>query len=109
MWPLRTRGCSCAPLAVDDTSEGPTTIADIERSHPCPRWPQTAAVTVTIAVGASPTGIAITPDGARAYVTNYYGNSVSVIETATNTVDTNTITVGANPVGVAITPDGTRA
>ena len=35
-------------------------------------------------------------------------NTVSVIDTATNTVVA-TIPVGGNPFGVAITPDGTRA
>ena len=45
----------------------------------------------------------------RAYVTNDSGsNSVSVIDTATNTVVA-TIAVGQFPFGVAITPDGTRA
>jgi YVTN family beta-propeller protein len=43
----------------------------------------------------------------RAYVTNFSSNSVSVIDTATNTVVA-TIPVG-DPYGVAITPDGTRA
>src|ERR1700746_2045903 len=43
----------------------------------------------------------------RAYVTNISG-TVSVIETATNTVVA-TIPVGIFPSGVAITPDGTRA
>jgi YVTN family beta-propeller protein len=41
-----------------------------------------------------------------AYVTSYYSNTVSVIDTATNTVVA-TIPVG-NPLGVAITPDGTK-
>src|SRR5437870_2398375 len=43
----------------------------------------------------------------RAYVTSC-DNTVSVIDTATNTVIA-TIPVGLNPFGVAITPDGTRA
>lgn len=44
-----------------------------------------------------------------AYVTNNGGNSVSVIDTSTNTV-TATIPVGGfSPIGVALTPDGTRA
>ncbi|MFE9889229.1 Ig-like domain repeat protein, partial [Streptomyces scopuliridis] len=47
-------------------------------------------------------------DGLRAYVTNSGGNSISVIDTATNTV-TATIPVGSTPLGVAITPDGLRA
>jgi len=53
-----------------------------------------------------PLGVAITPDGTRAYVTENI-SEVSVIDTATNTVVA-TITVGFG-FGVAITPDGTRA
>ncbi len=62
----------------------------------------------TVAVGASPRSVAVTPDGARAYVANNGGASVSVIATATNTVIA-TVAVGAGPVGVAVTPDGARA
>ena len=47
------------------------------------------------------------PDGTRAYVSNYVDNTVSVIDTATNTVVA-TIAVGQTPIGVTITPDGTR-
>jgi YVTN family beta-propeller protein len=43
----------------------------------------TNAVVTDIGVGAVPIGIAITPDGTRAYVA---GGTVSVIDTATNTV-----------------------
>jgi YVTN family beta-propeller protein len=82
----------------------------------------TASNTVvdTILVGVFPTGVATTPDGSHpperddrrhqplAYVTNQVDNTVSVIETAGNTVVA-TIPVGDNPNGVAITPDGTRA
>ena len=53
-------------------------------------------------------GTAATEAQTRAYVTNSQDNTVSVIDTATNTVVA-TIPVGAVPVGVAITPDGTRA
>ncbi|MDN3351237.1 hypothetical protein [Actinomadura sp. DC4] len=42
-----------------------------------------------------------------AYVTDFNANTVSVIDTATNTV-IGTIPVGANPRGVAISPGGTR-
>jgi YVTN family beta-propeller protein len=52
--------------------------------------------------------VAITPDGTRAYVTNSSSASVSVINTATNTVIAS-IPVGVFPVGGAITPDGARA
>jgi YVTN family beta-propeller protein len=43
-----------------------------------------------------------------AYVVNNNSNSVSVINTATNTV-TATIAVGSQPEGVVFSPDGTRA
>ncbi len=43
----------------------------------------------------------------NAYITNYGSNTVSVIDTATNTV-TATIPVGIDPYGVAVTPDGSK-
>ena len=52
--------------------------------------------------------VAISPDGARAYVNNHDSGTVSVINTASNTV-VDTITVGSGPYGIAITPDGNRA
>ncbi|WP_432995902.1 PKD domain-containing protein [Dactylosporangium sp. CA-233914] len=51
--------------------------------------------------------MAITPDGEYAYVANRGGNTVSVINTATNAVAT--VTVGGGPLSVATTPDGVRA
>jgi DNA-binding beta-propeller fold protein YncE len=39
-----------------------------------------------INVGDFPTGVAVTPDGSRVYVTNLDGNTVSVIDTATNAI-----------------------
>lgn len=60
----------------------------------------------TFGAGSGPHGIAITPDGAFAYVANAYSNDVSVIATADNSLQT-TISVGTYPwEGVAITPDG---
>src|SRR5207247_1265364 len=64
-------------------------------------------VTATVAVGASPTGVAVAPDGARVYVANEVDGTVSVIDTGRNAV-TATVTVGVGPVGVAVTPDGAR-
>ena len=69
-------------------------------------------VVATVTVGTSPQGVAITPNGTRAYVTNFgdgiVPGTVSVIDTATNMVVA-TVTVGRGPVGVAIIPDGTHA
>jgi len=61
----------------------------------------------TIAGLSAPYNVAISPDGARAYVTNRSG-SVSVIDTMNNRV-IQTITVGQDPWGVAVLPDGSRA
>ena len=44
----------------------------------------------------------------NAYITNEGGNTVSVIDTATNTVIGTPIPVGSSPVGVAVTPDGSK-
>jgi YVTN family beta-propeller protein len=51
---------------------------------------------------------AATPCAVLAYVSNADSNSVSVIDTSTNTVVT-TVAVGNSPFGVAVNPDGTRA
>jgi YVTN family beta-propeller protein len=53
--------------------------------------------------------LAITPDGSKLYVTvtDNGTNTVSVIDTATNSV-VGTIAVGSRPSGIAITPDGTK-
>ena len=61
----------------------------------------------TITVGTSPVDVAVTGSGSRAYVSNYYDNTVSVIDTNTNTV-IKTISVGASPYNLAASPDGTR-
>ncbi|HTI73861.1 MAG TPA: beta-propeller fold lactonase family protein, partial [Mycobacterium sp.] len=60
----------------------------------------------SIKVGANPQAITVSADGTRAYVINYGSNSVSVINTATNTVDGAAISVGTKPAGVALSGDG---
>ena len=69
-------------------------------------------VTAAIPVGMDPEGVALTPDGTKAYVANTdiggsgpYGNTVSVIDTILNIV-TGTITVGRGPRGIAASADG---
>lgn len=51
--------------------------------------------------------VAIAPDGARVYVANYWSNTVSVIDTSSNSLLTN-FTVGENPGAVLVSPDGLR-
>jgi YVTN family beta-propeller protein len=85
-------------------------------------------VVATISVGLHPIGVAVSPvqrkredehergdvsgrdrepDGGKVYVANELSNSVSVIDTATNTVIA-TIPVGTDPRAVAVSPDGSR-
>src|SRR5579862_3343421 len=59
-------------------------------------------VAATVAVGTQPFAVAVNPVTNQIYVVNYGGNSVTVIDGATNT--TTTLAVGSNPVGVAVNP-----
>jgi YVTN family beta-propeller protein len=64
----------------------------------------------TVPVGVRPVGVAVSPDGARAYTTNMGDGTVSVIDTALPAV-TATVQVGGSPWGpidAAVHPDGTR-
>ncbi len=65
-------------------------------------------VIATIAGLQSPVGIAISRDGSRAYVVDSYTSSLSVIDTATNTV-TSTISGLSSPFGIALSTDETHA
>jgi YVTN family beta-propeller protein len=51
----------------------------------------------------TPAQVAAHPSGKKVYVTNKGGNSVSVIDTATNTV-TKTIPAGQAPTGISVAP-----
>ncbi|WP_218192394.1 YncE family protein [Burkholderia singularis] len=66
--------------------------------------------TVASFSGDTLTKIAIKPDGKRAYVTNLFSGTVSVIDVASNT-QTGVVTnfTGQRPNGVAFTPDGVTA
>ncbi len=68
----------------------------------------TFPVIATISVGNTPFGIAITPDGTKAYVANVLSGTVSIIDTASNTV-TATIPGITNANVITITPDGSKA
>lgn len=63
-----------------------------------------------IPMGNTPAGVAITPDGSTAYVTNFYDASVTAVDVATHEIKA-TIPLGDGdyPETIAITPDGTTA
>ncbi|AKB36719.1 Cell surface protein [Methanosarcina siciliae C2J] len=65
----------------------------------------TSKVTAMIPVESQLGGVAVTQDGKKVYVTNYY--NISVIDATKNKV-TATIPVGNYPCGVAVSPDGKR-
>jgi len=60
----------------------------------------TTAITGQIPVGRRPTGVAVSADGTKVYVTNANDDTVSVIDRATNTV-VQVIAVGNRPTSVA--------
>jgi YVTN family beta-propeller protein len=66
------------------------------------------AVVATVTVGRDPFGIAVSPSGTRAYVSNNGSGTVSVIDTATKAVVA-TVPVGSDPYGVAVSTDNKRA
>jgi len=68
----------------------------------------TVIATIFIGLGFAPFGVVVTPDGSKVYVANQNSLTVSVIDTATNTVIGYPIPVPSFPVGVAVTPDGAK-
>ena len=78
-----------------------TTVSAFDIAGRRPRLADTSAP--------GPSALAISPDGAHAYVANQASKDVSVIATATNTTVGTPIAVGDQPHGVALSPDGTRA
>ncbi|HEY4947424.1 MAG TPA: IPT/TIG domain-containing protein, partial [Acidimicrobiales bacterium] len=68
----------------------------------------TGAVGAGIKVGHCPMGMALSPNGTTAYVTNFLSGTVSVIDTRTNRVEA-TLPGGDDPEGIAISPNGQRA
>ena len=73
--------------------------------------PATNTIIASIPTGASPVGIAVSPDGSRVYATNVISTSegsVSIIDTATNSVIASVPTAGY-PWDVAVAPDGAHA
>jgi YVTN family beta-propeller protein len=67
--------------------------------------PPPGAVTATIPVGAPPTYLAISPDGAHLYAAS--DTELRVVRTADASVIA-TLATNPNPTGMAVSPDGTR-
>src|SRR5579862_2011107 len=99
-------------VAIGGDAQGKTTfayVANIGGNTVSVINTSTKTVVATIPVGDGPLGIAISPNGAFAYVVNNHdtasGDSVSVIKTATNTVVA-TVKVQSAPFSAVVTPNG---
>ncbi len=109
-------GGNFAPLGIAAGPDGKYVYATVaDSTFVAPDYVQvldalTGAVITQISLGAAatPTGIAITPDGSTAYVSNQRANSVSVISTVRNMVLPPPITGFNSPEGIAISPDGRK-
>jgi YVTN family beta-propeller protein len=81
-------------------NSGDDTVSVIDTALSPPR------VVETVNVGGSPTGVAVSPDKQRVYVT-VAPSSLAVIRGIDNVL-VEKVTVGGGPYGVAVTPDGGR-
>jgi YVTN family beta-propeller protein len=69
----------------------------------------TNTVTATMPLAGFLQGVAVNPAGTRVYVVNQAPSSVSVFETATNSLVATVVLGGRNPIGIDVNPAGTRA
>jgi YVTN family beta-propeller protein len=60
---------------------------------------------IPLGAGAGPRGVAMSPDGTKAYVVEATAGKIAVIDTATGFVHTTLITAGTNPYEVAFNPN----
>ncbi len=112
LWNTTTNGAYTLTAVAHDAAGNEATSAVTVNVANADTTPPTAAT--PIKVGKYPVAVAVSgptedyPDAPnRAYVANYYDNTVSVIDTNTNTVIT-TISVGSSPRALAVSPDGTH-
>jgi YVTN family beta-propeller protein len=87
-------------LYVTNEISNDVSVVDLDQSR----------VLATIAVGVGPTAMAITPDQDRIYVANIRSGTLSVVSTASNSVEATVVVPSwygtAAPFGLVITPDG---
>ncbi|MEX1255828.1 MAG: beta-propeller fold lactonase family protein [Dehalococcoidia bacterium] len=91
------------PLAyISNTSSDDVWVVDLD----------SASVVAVVPVGDDPRGIDITPDNSRVYVANRFDNTISAIDTSSNTVaqtidlDASALVSATEPYDVVVSPDG---
>jgi YVTN family beta-propeller protein len=67
----------------------------------------TRSLVDTVPVGSAPTGVAFSPDGATAYVTNQLSGTLGVVDVATDS-EVAEIPIDANPFVTLPSPDGSK-
>ena len=88
-------------LAVANPDNNSITLFDLKNNN----------AKVEVPVGKEPNGVALLPDGSRAYVANTVDGTVSVVAISRSPLAGNviaTLTVGTEPYGIAVTPSGGR-
>lgn len=94
-----------SPHMVVTSADGATAwVSDTDSDQVVAIQLATSAVKV-IRTGAHPQGGVLSPSGDRLYMTNTNGNSISIIDTHTQTV-AGSIATGKGPARIALTPDG---
>lgn len=88
-----------------DVREYTLTVTSTTGSCSATLAPQSSSSGLVIPVGAQPFGVAITPDGATAFVSDQSAGSVTPIDLASGQPGP-PIPVGSSPSGLAVTPDG---
>lgn len=94
---------------VTNEGEGTVSVIDTASKAVVGTIPLPAPCCTLLPVDLKPRGIAISPDGSRAYVSSSGADIVFVIDTATRSVTGAPIAVGKEPDGISVSPDGSRA
>ena len=87
------------------TNSGDGTVTMIPYSY---STLEVVAPAVKVTIGGEPTGIALSPDGAYAYISDKAASRLLFLDTAGLMV-AGSVDVGEGPWGVAVSPDGARA
>lgn len=93
------------PYGIAASAGGAVFVTHLDAAKTTRVFSATRILGSEIAVGSTPTDVAINPAGTRAYVANQYSQSVTVIDVATDAV-VSTFPVSGDPFKVAVSPDG---